>query len=330
MRPWLQLLVVGSSLRLLPRGSRRRQREFRSRKSLTGRFRSVAEKNASNPCSRCEVGRLFYRYGAETTIVLIIIILFMFIITSKGGVGTRVGHSVTRRTTNNDDDDDTRVGRVLCAGWRNSRVLLVVRARSLARSPGSGWRTAHASTNRGYAAYWSELGPIRPAISLTITNRRQGHTSPLSSAHNTRERNTLAQLPGVPFRTLNRGHSDAHRSIGIRAATLFTRRERVSRFSSYRFAKHSDCENRCIDRVFVGLLLVKEVGIGNRLDIAVLVGNNIDFKFDFQAKNYMYIFRCNRKAFFKYNFSVINVKLEITLKNNLKGKKMRDLIYKEY
>lgn len=79
-------------------------------------------------------------------------------------------------------------------------------------------------------------------------------------------------------------------------------RERVSRFSSYRFAKHSDCENRCIDRVFVGLLLVKEVGIGNRLDIAVLVGNNIDLKFDFQAKNYMYIFRCNRKVFFKYNF----------------------------
>lgn len=80
----------------------------------------------------------------------------------------------------------------------------------------------------------------------------------------------------------------------------------------------------------MGLLLVKEVGIGNRLDIAVLVGNNIDLKFDFQAKNYMYIFRCNRKVFFKYNFSVINVKLEITLKNNLKGKKMRDLIYKEY
>lgn len=80
----------------------------------------------------------------------------------------------------------------------------------------------------------------------------------------------------------------------------------------------------------MGLLLVKEVGIGNRLDIAVLVGNNIDLKFDFQAKNYMYIFRCNRKAFFKYNFSVINVKLEITFKNNLKGKKMRDLIYKEY
>lgn len=36
------------------------------------------------------------------------------------------------------------------------------------------------------------------------------------------------------------------------------------------------------------------------------------------------------KHFSNIIFSVINVKLEITLKNNLKGKKMRDLIYKEY
>lgn len=79
----------------------------------------------------------------------------------------------------------------------------------------------------------------------------------------------------------------------------------------------------------MGLLLVKEVGIGNRLDIAVLVGNNIDLKFDFQAIICIF-FVVIVKYFSNIIFSVINVKLEITLKNNLKGKKMRDLIYKKY
>lgn len=54
-------------------------------------------------------------------------------------------HALDTLGTRRQRDDDTRVGRALCAGWRNSRVLLlVVRARSLTRI--GCWRAAHAST----------------------------------------------------------------------------------------------------------------------------------------------------------------------------------------
>lgn len=146
--------MVGSSLRLPPRGSRQRQREFgieeESNWPVPLGCREIRVE------SRCEVGRLFlYPCGDHDYYYCRYPIIYVITLGAKAELEHALEHSAgeQRTTDDDDDDDDTRVGRVLCAGWRNSRVLLVVRARSLARSPGSGRRTAHASTNRGYAAY---------------------------------------------------------------------------------------------------------------------------------------------------------------------------------
>lgn len=152
-----------------------------------------------------------------------------YCITSKGG--TRVGHSVLGgRTTG--DDDDTRVGRVLCAGWRNSPVLLVVRARSLATRIGlaNRARVHQPRIRRILIGTWPDPNPDHQFLSRL---RTEGKVTPHAAilAHNSTEKHTRptsgSSLPYVEPQRCP--------SLDRDTRYYFCRCSPISRFSRYRF-----------------------------------------------------------------------------------------------
>lgn len=245
--------MVGSSLRLLPRGSRQRQREFRSRKSLTGRFRSVAEKNASNRVAKSAAYFISLRRGDDDYYYYII---YVIVLRAKAelehALDTQYSADEQRATTT------TRVldGCCVPAGVTLQSSSSYALARSLAHPDRAGEpRTRPPTEDTPHIDRNLARSEPRPPISLTITNRRQGHTSrryPRAQQHGEAYSPNFREFPSVRWTV---GHSGAHRSIGTRATTFAA----VRQFHGFRgialFIEYSDCENRCIDRVFVGLLL---------------------------------------------------------------------------
>lgn len=222
--------MVGSSLRLLPRGSRQRQREFRSRKSLTGRFRSVAEKNASNRVAKSAAYFMSLRRGDDDYYYYIICVIVLRA-KAEHALDTRYSADEQRATTT------TRVldGCCVPAGVTLQSSSSYALARSLAHPDRAGEpRTRPPTEDTPHIDRNLARSEPRPPISLTITNRRQGHTSRRYPRAQQRERSILAQLPGVPFRTLNRGPQRCP-SLDRDTRYYFCRCSPISRFSRYRF-----------------------------------------------------------------------------------------------
>lgn len=186
----------------------------------------------------------------------------------------------------------------------------------------------------------------RPPISLTITNRRQGHTSrryPRAQQHGEAYSPNFREFPSVRWTV---GHSGAHRSIGTRATTFAA----VRQFHAFRgialFIEYSDCENRCIDRVFVGLLLeeVEQYWLqlwfwGEELYIymffVVIIKyhqNRVLLRSNEKASARSVILRypLNIWSSSKYNFFQFFNKSEIVLKKNLKKNARFNRLYKGY
>lgn len=136
-----------------------------------------------------------------------------YYIRSEGGVGTRVGTLGGRTTTTTTTTTRVLDGCCVPAGVTLESSSSYALARSLAHPDRAGEpRTRPPTEDTPHIDRNLARSEPRPPISLTIANRRQGHTS----AQQRRERSILAQLPGVPFRTLNRtwGHTSGARTSG--------------------------------------------------------------------------------------------------------------------
>lgn len=164
--------------------------------------------------SRCEVGRLFlYPYGDHDYYYCRYPIIYVITLGAKAELEHALEHSAGEQRTTTTTTTRVLDGCCVPAGVTLESSSSYALARSLAHPDRAGEpRTRPPTEDTPHIDRNLARSEPRPPISLTIANRRQGHTS----AQQRRERSILAQLPGVPFRTLNRtwGHTSGARTSG--------------------------------------------------------------------------------------------------------------------